>query len=440
MRLTVILVAAALGPLAAGCNDICGDRECMFTATEWDTAKTLSPLPDPVPDPTNQFVGNEAAAILGKKLLFENRYSAALKVASTLGAVGDAGKVACASCHLGPDFIDTRSLPNNLSVGVSWTVRNAPSLVNQVYYDWHNWIGSRRTLWEQAAFSPETGTNTAGDRCVYAHMLWDHYRDEYNAVFADFPLTSRLDPATTDSKPIPAKCKPNAASPGAWEAMTADDKDLIIRIMANQGKAVAAFESKLISRNAPFDRYMAGERDIPEFPPAAKRGLRLFVGKASCVNCHRGPFFTDQGFHNLGVMQVGPNVAATDQGRFEGINDILASAVKANGPYSDDPSVAWLDGLTKDDETARGKFRTATLRNVATSPPYMHDGSLPTLRAVVEFYNGGGGSGAFVGEKDVRMSPLGLTEQEMDDLVAFLETLTGEAVPSELWAAPQLPP
>jgi len=441
MRLLAIFAAALLPLLSlSGCNDLCGDKECLFTETEWDVAHTLSPLPDPTPDPTNQYVQSEAAAALGKKLLHETRYSTALKVGSTLGAVGDTGKVACISCHLAPTFHDTRSNPSNLSVGVSWTVRNAPSLVNQVYYDWHNWIGSRRTLWEQAAFSPETGTNTAGDRCTYAHMLWDHYRDEYNAVFTDYPLTERLSATTTDPVPIPAKCKPSAnpsTSPGAWEMMSGADKDIIVRIMANQGKAVAAFESRLISRNAPFDAYMAGNRQAISL--SAKRGLQHFLGKAACVNCHRGPFFTDQSFHALGVAQSGPNVLPTDQGRMEGINDILKSPVKANGPYSDDPSVTWIDGLTQDDASTRGKFRTPSLRNVALTPPYMHDGSLATLRDVVSFYNRGGESGGFLGDKDPRMVPLGLTEGEIDEVVAFLETLTGDPISDELAAPPQLP-
>jgi cytochrome c peroxidase len=271
-----------------------------------------------------------AAATLGHKLFVDTRYSTALKVASTLGAVGDTAKVACVSCHLAPNFVDTRSAPNNLSIGVSWTTKNAPSLVNNVYYRWHNWHGNRSTLWDQASFSPETGTNTAGDRCGYAHMLWDHYRDEYNAVFTDTPLSDRLDPASTE--PIPAKCKPKAsatAADGPWELFAAADeaagrapdftKNIVLQIMCNQGKAVAAFETQLVSRNAPFDQYVAG--DGGAISEQAKRGLRLFVGKAACVNCHNGPFFSDQKFHNIGVAQTGPNVPATDDGRIVGIKD-----------------------------------------------------------------------------------------------------------------------
>ncbi len=448
MRFSIIASLAVLGPIVAGCDDSCGERECMFTSTEWEVVKTLSPLPDPEPDPTNRFVGNPAAETLGKKLLYETRYSTALKVTSTLGVIGDTGKVACASCHLAPTYVDTRSLPNNVSVGVSWTTKNAPSLVNQVYYRWHNWHGNKASLWDQASFSPETGTNTAGDRCGYAHMLWDKYRDEYNALFTETPLSDRLDMASAE--PIPAKCKPKAnttAADGPWEMFGAADtaagrdaaftQNLILQVMCNQGKAVAAFESKLVSRNAPFDQYIAGDEGAISFQ--AKRGLRLFVGKAACVNCHSGPFFSDQLFHNIGVAQSGVNVPLTDNGRIDGIKEPAKNPCRPNGPFSDDPSVDWLDNLVQDNEDDRGAFRTETLRNVTQSAPYMHAGQLLTLRDVLDFYNRGGDSTGFSGTKSVRMKPLGLSEQDINDLIEFLKTLTGEALPSELTDPPMLP-
>jgi cytochrome c peroxidase len=448
MRSLVICLVLVVGSFAAGCDSNCGDGECLFTATEWNTVKTLSPLPDPPADPTNRFSQDPAAATLGHKLFVETRYSTALKVASTLGAVTETAKVGCVSCHLAPNFVDTRSSPNNLSVGVSWTTRNAPSLVNNVYYRWHNWHGGRSTLWDQASFSPETGTNTAGDRCGYAHMLWDLYREEYNAVFADTPLSDRL--AKDSADPIPMKCKPKSsatAADGPWELFAAADEaagrapdftqNTVLQIMCNQGKAVAAFESQLVSRNAPFDQYIAGDEGA--ISEQAKRGLRLFVGKAACVNCHSGPFFSDQLFHNIGVAQTGPNVPATDQGRIDGIKEPPKSPCRPNGPFSDDPSVDWLDNLVQDDEADRGAFRTASLRNVANSAPYMHAGQLATLRDVLEYYNKGGDITGFSGVKSSRMRPLGLTESDIDALLAFLDTLTGEPIPSELTTSPMLP-
>jgi cytochrome c peroxidase len=447
MRFSVITSILVLGPVIAGCDDLCEDKDCVFTSSDLKIVKSLSPLPDPPPDPTNRFSQNEDAATLGKKLFYEKRYSTALKVASGLGAVNDTAKVACVSCHLAPSYGDSRSSPNNLSVGVSWTLRNAPALVNNVYYKWHNWSGNRSTLWDQASFSPETGTNTAGDRCTYAHMLWDNYRADYDAL-AGTSLSDRLDPASTE--PIPAKCKPkaNATAPdGPWEMMAAADvaagrsethtQDLILEIMCTQGKFVAAYESQLVSRNAPFDRYVAGDQDALTLKE--KMGLKLFVGKASCVDCHRGPFFTDQQFHNVGVAQTGPNVPATDNGRFDSVKDPPKSACRPNGQFSDDPSVDWLDNLVEGDEADRGAFRTASLRNVAQTAPYMHTGGLATLRDVVDFYNRGGDSAGFSGKKHPSIRPLGLTAMEIDQLLAFLETLTGESLPSALMEAPTLP-
>jgi cytochrome c peroxidase len=208
---------------------------------------------------------------------------------------------------------------------------------------------------------------------------------------------------------------------------------------------VATYESKLVSRNAPFDRYVAGEESA--ISEAAKRGLRLFVGKASCANCHTGPFFTDQKFHNIGVGQVGPNVPAMDQGRFASLKDLASGDApgvpgkrpcRPSGPFSDDTSVDWDGDLSEQDHLV-GAFRTGSLRNISQSAPYMHNGALASLRDVVEFYNRGGDDTGFVGTKHPRMLPLGLSSAEIDEIVEFLLTLTGEGVPEEYTSMPTLP-
>jgi cytochrome c peroxidase len=435
--------AALSGSLSlfAGCTGTCDGQSCDFTESEWGLIRSFSPLPDPAPDPTNHLTQPDKAdqaVALGQKLFFETRYSGALKVGSTLGAVGDTGKVACASCHTSTEFfVDTRSVPNNLSVGATWTTRSAPVLVNVVYYKWHGWAGKQDSLWQQAGLSPETGSNTAGDRCAYAHMLWTYYRDEYDDLFPETPLPDALDPDSDRAARFPAKCKPKAnaaAADGPWEMMTADDRFAVLQIMANQGKAVATYESRLISRDAPFDRFVAG--DATAISDEAKEGLRLFLGKAACSDCHNTPFFTDQKFHNLGVPQTGPNVPATDQGRFEDVSELLKHPLNSASPYNDDPAIAPLDGL-KQEDADKGRFRTATLRSIAKTAPYMHDGAFASLRDVIDFYNrGGGDTGLFVGVKDVRMAPLLLTDREIQQLIAFLETLTGEPVAPALTVNP----
>jgi cytochrome c peroxidase len=154
-------------------------------------------------------------------------------------------------------------------------------------------------------------------------------------------------------------------------------------------KAIAAFERTVLSGPSPYDKYRAGDRSA--MSEAAVRGMRLFNGKARCRMCHGGPMFSDHGFHNLGV---GMDRTQPDIGR---------EAVTK---------------LARD----RGRFKTPSLRNVALTWPYMHDGSIRTLADVVEFYDEGGMKNPTL---DIFVVPLELTDDESKDVVAFLEALTG---------------
>ncbi len=139
--------------------------------------------------------------------------------------------------------------------------------------------------------------------------------------------------------------------------------------------------------------------------PAAQRGLVLFEGRAGCAKCHSGFNFTDEGFHNIGV---GMDKEPFDVGRYE------LTRVEAN----------------------KGAFKTPTLRDIALRSPYMHDGSQKTLKDVVEFYNRGGIANPWLSRE---IEPLNLSEADQADLVAFLDSLTGEIAP-EVLARPVLPP
>ncbi len=156
----------------------------------------------------------------------------------------------------------------------------------------------------------------------------------------------------------------------------------------NMARAIAAFERTIVSDNSAFDRYIQG--DEAALTPAAKRGLKLFESKARCTTCHGGTNFTDWGFHNVGLK-------SNDPGR--------GGRVKT------------------DEEKAKfhKTFRTPPLRNVALTAPYMHDGSLGSLEAVIEFYNRGGDD---PNNRSALIQPLGLTNREKWDLVAFLYALT----------------
>ena len=159
------------------------------------------------------------------------------------------------------------------------------------------------------------------------------------------------------------------------------------------GKAIASFERTLLSGSTPFDYYeWNGEKDV--LSESAMRGLVLFRGKARCSTCHIGTNFTDENFHNLGS---GEGEGQKDPGRAQ---------------------------VTKDSMDF-GKFKTPTLRNITLTAPYMHDGSLETLEAVIEFYDQGGIPNPNLDEE---VKPLELTDEEKADLLAFLKCLTGPVI------------
>jgi cytochrome c peroxidase len=427
-RNTAFLVVAAMAGCLPG-----EDMVDVFTTEEFAQVQKLGPLGEIPADPTNMYADHAGAAAFGQRLFFEKSYAHALTVSDpTLGVVGDKGKVACVSCH-DPKLFYAEARGSGVSLGVKWTTRNSPTLVNAAFNTWWSWGGKQDTIWHQGANGCESADNFGGNRLEYAHILYAKYRTDYDAIFA-VPLDPALDPLAADAARFPAQGKPKskAADPdGPWELMTAADRDIINRILANAGKSLEAYQRQLISRNAPIDRYIAGDHDA--LSPPQKRGLALFLGKAACVDCHSGPTFSDQQFHNTGVPQIGLNVPRTDEGRFADLSRLLSNTFNGGGKYSDDPAAgaAKLAGMTLGDDL-QGKFLTPMLRHIESTGPYFHNGSLNTLWDVVHFYNMGGGSSGFSGVKDPRMVPLLLTTKEEDDLVSFLKALTGEPVPAAL--------
>lgn len=166
--------------------------------------------------------------------------------------------------------------------------------------------------------------------------------------------------------------------------------------------AIAAFERTILSTNSPFDRYVLGDRSAMD--DAAVRGMALFKGKARCILCHNGPNFTDNRFHNLGVPQVGPQ--KEDLGRYY---------------------------VTKQEKDKRA-FKTPTLRSITETAPYMHDGVFQTLEEVIDFLDKGGGDDP---NRSPLLQPLGLTTQEKEDLLAFLNALKGEDLQIEFPTLPE---
>jgi cytochrome c peroxidase len=249
---------------------------------------------------------------------------------------------------------------------------------------------------------------------------------DYEAIFG--PLDPALD---TDPLRFPPAGKPKAAgaADGAWEAMADADRQFVNGAFANYGKALEAYLRRLVDGGARFDAFVTGQADALTADEVA--GLRLFVGKAGCVQCHGGPHFSDGQFHALGLPQTGTHVPAMDLGRFTDLTALLASPLNSMGAYSDDRSASRLAGVDHVvPEGAKGQFRTPSLRNVAVTAPYMHAGQLKTLEEVIDYYDRGGDARA--GTKDPALRPLGLSADEKRTLVAFLGTLTGAALPASL--------
>lgn len=365
------------------------------------------------PDRTSTYSDMATAATLGKKLFFDPALSGPLLIESELGKAGERGKVSCHTCHDGPAMDDRGA---HLSIGTGRGSRNSPPLVNAAHYTWANWGGRFDSQWSLSVVVIEKPEVMNGSRVDVARLFVEKYRADYETVFGYEP-----------AKAFPIARYPVGARPGApaWNRMSEDDRSYVDRLFAHAGKALAAYLRTLEGRDAPFDRFVNGKRDA--INTAAKRGFKLFV--KHCEVCHAGPQFTDNQFHALAVAQFGDFVPPKDAGRVDDAAGLLASPFNADGAYSNDRGTGKLDGITRE-KVGYGAFRTPTLRNVALTAPYMHDGLFKTLANVVAFYNAGGGEVEGV-TKDPELKRLGLSDREQADLVEFMGTLTDASLPEQ---------
>lgn len=262
----------------------------------------------------------------------------------------------------------------------------------------------------------------------------------------------------------------------AWDCMDPADQATVNRIFVSFAKAIAAYEARLVSRNSAFDRFVAAGAKSGMISPAAERGAMLFVGRAACSDCHNTPLLSDNLFHNIGVPQTGPGVPTEAECPSGGVCDCVEipdGTDSAGNPIAPKPAKNCLpwggrDGLAKlqknaflrnstwSDDTSdmsrqryigpsvaetipAGAWRTPSLRDIALTAPYMHDGVFGTLEQVIDHYDRGGGAADAVGVPAPQMRPLFLSDEDKSDLVEFLKTLTGEALPADVRGAPVLP-
>jgi cytochrome c peroxidase len=290
-------------------------------------------------------------------------------------------------------------------------------LIGAAYHSSFFWDGRKDSLWSQAIGPIESSVEHGATRSMCAHLVTEKYRKQYEDIFGMLPKLTH--------QSCPPKASPGTGNPAArrlWDAMKPEDRDAVNRIYANLGKALAAYVRQILPEPAPFDRYVDAvvnndlDRAGKIMSPEAVQGLRLFIGKAQCTNCHMGPLFTNSSFHNIGLDNS--NDRQKDAGRAEGIDLVLADEFNCLGRYSDakPEECSELRFLDTNKSLYLGAFKTPTLRNVADRPPYMHAGQLKTLSDVLIFY---------------RQSPSreldhqDLTRAELLQIESFMKTLSG---------------
>jgi len=283
-----------------------------------------------------------AKVALGRQLFFDKQLSRD-------------GSLSCAGCH-DPRraFTDGRVLATG--VGGMQGRRNAPTLVNRAWGEAFFWDGRAVTLEQQALepiLNPRELAMTPQAVVVLARST--QYRPRFQRAFGSDP--SLFDVA----------------------------------------RALASYVRTIQSGDAPYDRYLAGDRNA--LSTAARRGFTLFVGKAGCSNCHSGPLLTDELFHNTGVA--------------------WRSGITSEGLQAPADEGRWNVTHANAD---RGAFKTPTLRQIARTAPYMHNGSFARLEDVIDYYDRGGEKNPVM---DFRVRPLHLTPREKRDVLAFLDALSG---------------
>jgi cytochrome c peroxidase len=379
-RLLLVGSTLALVPVASAAAST-----LEFTDDEMAHIASLGPWPpDWSGDPGNRVSGNPAAIRLGQRLFFEQRLSAN-------------GKVSCATCHMpARGFQDGRNAARGLAQGT----RNTPGLLNVRHQRWFGWDGGHDNLWSASLRAIQDPGEMGGDARRTARTLLARadLACYYQAAFG----------------------KPARAS----------DPDL----MVNVAKAIAAWQETLVSPPTPFDAFRnalaRGDAATAEpYPAAARRGLRLFLGRGQCATCHAGPMFSNGEFGDIGVpFFLKPS--GVDPGRQGGIKRLQANPNNLLGAHNDDASRANATATlhVRPEHRNFGEFKVPTLRNLTLTAPYMHNGSLTSLREVVKHYSELDEERLHSdGERILR--PLKLSTAEVGDLVAFLKSLSPAILP-----------
>jgi len=424
----------------------------VFTAAERQVIASLAPhsLPPPPPDKSNRFADNPLAAEFGKKLFFDPRFSGRLLDGdndgspNALGKKGDTGKVSCAGCHIpASGFLDSRTLGHSISLGAGWGRRHAPSLYDVGQAKLLMWDGRRDALYNQIFEVIESPVEMNSSRLFVAQQLARFHRQEYERIFGslpDFANPAEYPQITAELTGCQPKVDPKAICDGSAHGTPGDHaefdnlpehkQEAATRAVVNMGKAVGAYLRKLSCGQGRFDAWAKGEKNAMSVSEV--RGLKLFIGKADCVRCHSGPYFSDHGFHNIGLIPQTVAVAfrdIVDDGAYGGIQNAKSDPLNSLGKFSDgdDGRLPATIGVE-----LKGAYKTPTLRCVNQRLTFMHTGQVRSLEEAIRFFDRGGSRVDMVGKNELK--PLGLSAEEKSDLLNFLAALDGEGPAKSLLA------
>jgi len=415
------IVPVATAPDLAGVRSHHGVE---LTPEIWERIRQMAEVPEVRANPTNRVADDHEAARLGQHLFFDPRLSLD-------------GTVSCATCH-DPDRAFTDGLP--VAQGVGANTRNTPTVLNAAHQRWLTWDGRSDSLWGQALEPMENDREMGGDRLSITRTVIDdpELAAAYETLFGALPVL----PDGLPERARPRRDGRKDAASVAWSELDQDTRDSVDAVFVNLGKSLGAYQRRLLSGGAPFDRFVesvdSGRYVVDqEFGDDAVRGLGLFAGDAGCWSCHAGPMLTTGEFHNIGIPPVAGGMP-TDSGRYEAVRLLKEDPFNAAGVHSDDtegPNARLVRGLIDSPENW-GRFRTPSLREVARTAPYMHEGRFETLEEVLRFYSTLDGAVQLDHHQEKVLEPLGLTDGEIEDLVAFLTGLSGTPQAPEFASPP----
>lgn len=385
------------------------------------TTLSLYSITDLPPSASNSYSDREDAAELGHFLFFDPNLSAN-------------GSIACSNCHRSELFFSDGLEKSN---GVATLDRNAPTLIGAAYSPWQLWDGGRDSLWAQALAPIEATAEMGLSRVELIRRISGNskYRELYNQIFGKLPSL----------KDIPENSGPlgGFSERQAWNKISSTRQNQINIAFANIGKSLEAYQRKLLPKAGRFDQAMQSlnegnlSRGKNFLNDAEWKGAKLFVNtsKTLCLRCHNGPLLTNQSFHRIGINT---ETSVVDSGRFSGIDSVLRDPFNCLGAFSDaEPEQCKELRFLKrrQVETQYTAFKTPTLRGLEKTAPYMHDGSFPTLREVLEHYR----NPPLASTVQHELIPLTLSNQELGELEAFLLSLGSGISTEQKWLRPPPP-